>query len=452
MSGSWATYARFLPGSVETWKCWLAMVLAGILLLGLASCAGSTNPGQEGEPSPTVEAPSSCQTGRKACGRSAGTLPSLPPDFPKFRYRRYRQVGEGMFLLGLAPRAEKAWLVVFDAQGKPLWWERTSRPILQNQILPDGTIAWARSFRDGYGVNPKMAHEIHGLNGELLGLVRTRGAVTDGHELYATSDGSFYLDSYPIRDDVDLTRFGGRPHASVADAEVQEVSSTGRLLWRWNSRGHIRLAETGRWWHNNVAYNPHIVDGRKTYDAIHVNSIDLWGDTVVISSRHTDAIYGISREDGQVLWKLGGTPTPESLRVIGDPHPDELFGGQHDARIHGDGLLSVYDDATHRPHRPRAAFYRIDPERGTATFIRQLTDPLVRRSHCCGSVRAFAGGWLVDWGDNPLLTQFNSKGQLVFRMHLAVSSYRAVPLPASVRPEEIRQAMINSEAVGQATR
>jgi hypothetical protein len=37
-------------------------------------------------------------------------------------------------------------------------------------------------------------------------------------------------------------------------------------------------------------------------------------------------------------------------------------------------------------------------------------------------------------------------------MHLAVSSYRAVPLPASVRPEEIRQAMINSEAVSQAMR
>jgi len=356
-----------------------------------------------------------------------------------------------MFLLGLAPRAEKAWLIVFNAQGKPLWWERTSRPILQNQILSDGRIVWARSFRDGYGVNPKMAHEVHGLNGELLGLVRTRGTVTDGHEFHESPSGSYYLDSYSIRDDVDVSRFGGRPHASVADAEIQEVASGGRLLWRWNSRGHIRLAETGRWWHRNVAYNPHIVDGRKTYDAIHINSIDLWGETVVISTRHTDAIYGISREDGRVLWKLGGTPTPKSLRVIGDPYADELFGGQHDARIHRNGLLSVYDDATHRPRRPRAVFYRIDPERRTATFIRQLTDRIVRRSHCCGSVRPFAGGWLVDWGDNPLLTQFNSQGQPVFHMHLAASSYRAVPLPASVSYEEIRQAMINSESVGRPT-
>ena len=421
--------------------CWLISLFVGCG--GTAELSGGPNN------SPTIEQPSPCQTGRKPCGRPARTLPPLPPDFPKFSYRRYRQGGRGMFLLGLAPRAEKAWLIVFNARGKPLWWERTSRPILQNQILSDGTIVWARSFRDGYGVNPKMAHEVHGLNGELLGLVRTRGTVTDGHEFHESPSRSYYLDSYPIRDDVDVSRFGGRPHASVADAEIQEVASGGRLLWRWNSRGHIRLAETGRWWHRNVAYNPHIVDDRKTYDAIHINSIDLWGETVVISTRHTDAIYGISRGDGRVLWKLGGTPTPQSLRVIGDPYADELFGGQHDARIHGDGLLSVYDDATHRPRRPRAVFYRIDPERRTATFIRQLTDPIVRRSHCCGSVRPFAGGWLVDWGDNPLLTQFNSQGQPVFRMHLAASSYRAVPLPASVTEEEIRQAMMNSESIGQ---
>jgi hypothetical protein len=251
-----------------------------------------------------------------------------------------------------------------------------------------------------------------------------------------------FLDSYSIRDDVDLSRFGGRPHASVADAEVQELSPSGRLLWRWNSRGHIRLEETGRWWHRNVAYNPHIVRGRKTYDPVHINSIDPHVGTVVISARHTDAVYGISRRDGQILWKLGGTATPESLRVVGDPYPRELFGGQHDARLYANGVLSVYDDATHRPRPPRAAFYRLDPEQGTATFLGQLTDPLVKRSHCCGSVRPFEGGWLVDWGDNPLVTQFNAAGQIVFRLHLPVSSYRAVPVPAAVTRDALRRAVV----------
>lgn len=365
----------------------------------------------------------------------------LPAGFPEWRYRRFKPVGHGMFLVGLAPRGEKSWQIVFNARGKPVWWERTSRPSLQDQILPDGTVVWARSFRDGYGVNPKMAHEVHSLSGRLLGLIRTHGTITDGHELQMTPHGRTFLDSYPIRHDVDLSRFGGPPHASVAFAEVQELSPRGHLVWRWNSRGHIALAETGRWWQHNVLKNPHMIDGRQTFDAVHINSISPRGRIVVISTRHTDAVYAISRDDGRILWKLGGTRTPRSLRVIGDPYSPQLFGGQHDARLYANGLLSVYDDATHRPRPPRAAFYRIDRRRRTATFLGQLTDPLVRRSHCCGSVRPFEGGWLVDWGDNPLLTQFNAKGQVVFRLHLPVSTYRAVPVPESVSAEDLRQAM-----------
>jgi hypothetical protein len=42
-------------------------------------------------------------------------------------------------------------------------------------------------------------------------------------------------------------------------------------------------------------------------------------DGLILSLRHTDAIYRISRSDGNVVWKLGGTTTAESLTVSGDP-------------------------------------------------------------------------------------------------------------------------------------
>ena len=31
-------------------------------------------------------------------------------------------------------------------------------------------------------------------------------------------------------------------------AELQQVSPNGQLLWDWKSQDHISLAETGRWW------------------------------------------------------------------------------------------------------------------------------------------------------------------------------------------------------------
>ena len=167
-----------------------------------------------------------------------------------------------------------------------------------------------------------------------------------------------------------------------------------------------------------------------TFDPVHVNSIDPRGRReVVISTRHTDAVYGISRKSGAIRWKLGGSKTGKSLRIVGDPAHRPL-GGQHDARVGSDGRLSVYDNGKDRPRSPRVVFYRLDPADRTAHFLGQLSDPEVTRSHCCGSARELpGGGWLVSWGDNPLVSAFDSQGRLAFRLHLAASTFRAVPAP-----------------------
>ena len=409
--------------------------LARLILLGCAAfIVPLAGPALAGKGAPRGPLPA--QAGRS--GDSVG----LPAGFPAWHFQRYRPSGQGRFVVALNPARSGPRIVAFDSHGHPRWWYRPKTPALQAQILANGTVVSSRSFHDGYGIDRRMAQEVHSLSGRLLGLIRTHGSITDGHEFQSAPGGGFYLDSYPITDNIDLRRFGGPRHAAVAFAEVQQLSRSGRLLWRWRSRGHIRLGETGRWWRHNILHNPHRVHGRPTYDAVHINSVEPWGDRqVIVSTRHTDAVFGVSKTTGEVLWKLGGTATKKSLRVIGDPRSPQLFGGQHDARIHDGNLLSVYDDATHRVQRPRAAFYRLDLHRRTATFVNQLTDPQVRRSHCCGSVRAFAGGWLVDWGDNPLLTAYNGRGQITFRLRMATSSYRAVPVPAAVRPERLGRAM-----------
>jgi hypothetical protein len=107
-----------------------------------------------------------------------------------------------------------------------------------------------------------------------------------------------------------------------------------------------------------------------------------------------------------------------------------VFGGQHDARVSEDGTLSVYDNGKDRPRRPRVVSYRLDLEGGTATYVGQLNDQEVKTSHCCGSARPLeGGGWLVSWGDNPVVTGFDSEGRTAFRVTLAASSFRAVPVP-----------------------
>jgi outer membrane protein assembly factor BamB len=355
----------------------------------------------------------------------------LPADFPSWRFERLRPIQAGLFAVAFrASRDERPWVIVFDHDGVPRWWYSPQTRALWAQVLSDGTVSWARSFGDGYGLDPRMAHEVRSLSGRLIRVVRTKGEIIDGHEFQQLDNGNVLVDTYAPSAKVNLGRFGGPKNASAVFAEVQEVDPDGRVVWRWNSRGRIGLGETGRWWRNVLSNAKRSARGVATFDPVHVNSIEPRGpDEVVVSMRHTDAIYGVQRSTGDVLWKLGGTETADSLRIVGDPAA-KLFGGQHDARVDEDGNVSVYDNGKDRPRRPRVVSYRLDLEAGTATYLGQLNDPRITTSHCCGSARPLpAGGWLVSWGDNPLVTGFDRDGQTAFRLELPVSTFRAVPVP-----------------------
>jgi acetyl esterase/lipase len=359
----------------------------------------------------------------------------LPQGFPDWDYERLRPGGDGLFMVTF-PTSH--WLIVFDQDGVPRWWYRSPQRTLGGQVTPRGTVLWSRSFGDGYGLNPRMAHEEHRLDGSLVRNIYAHGGVViDAHEHYAFPDGSAYVDSYVPRYPVDLRRFGGPRRAAVVDAEIEHLDPEGNLIWSWTSLGRIPLSETDRWWETIFQIKKPGPEGLPIYDINHINTIEPWGDTLVTSYRHLDALYGIDRRSGDILWKMGGTPRPESIEVVGDRYP-EPFGGQHDSRIWGENLLSVYDNSVRLGRPPRGVLYRLEPEKERATFIRQFTDPTIPVSKCCGSMRPFAGGWLIGWGDTEWVTAFDDRGRITFRARVPGASYRAVPvLPGQATLEEL---------------
>lgn len=390
----------------------LAAVVVGVGVFVAVSGGGSQDGGEEPRPEVVARPPL-----------------SLPADFPSFRFESLRPAPPGLFVVTFSdPADERPWVIVFDDEGVPRWWYNPDTRALWGQVTADGDLVWARSFGDGYGLDPRMAHEVRSESGKLIRLVSTEGSIVDGHEYRELPNGNVLLDTY-VPETADLRRFGGPKRAAIASAEVQEVDPAGKVLWHWNSRGHIGLRETGRWW-RSVLSNPRRRLQRQIFDPVHINSIEPRGaGEVVISTRHTDAVYGIDRASGEINWKLGGTPTGKSLRVSGDP-ATKLLGGQHDARIDARGQLTIFDNGKDRPRRPRVVFYRLDLKQRRALYRGQLNDPEVQRSHCCGSARELrGGGWLVSWGDNPLVTGFDREGRIAFRLHLPASTFRAVPAP-----------------------
>ncbi len=209
---------------------------------------------------------------------------------------------------------------------------------------------------------------------------------------------------------------------------IEEVTPSGELKWEWSTQGHIGLAETGRWWPTALA--------TPERDIVHMNAVEPVGDdAVLISLRHTDAVYKIDKATGDVIWKLGGTWTPKSLTVKDDPEGAYPLGGQHDVRLLADGTITIHDNNTNLPDPPRAVRYSIDESAKTATLVESVTDPEVSTSICCGSARRSAdGSWLMSWGGNSLVTEFDAEGRRTFQLGFggAAFSYRAVAAPDGV--------------------
>ena len=262
--------------------------------------------------------------------------------------------------------------------------------------------------------------------------IQTVGSPTDFHDIQRVGRDYLVL-TYRRRDNVDISAYGGPSDATILDSEIQRIGPRGRVTWSWNSRDHIPLAETGRWW-EHVVDNPVVLDdGSQAYDVTHINAIEPVGDDLIVSLRHTDAVYRIRTRDGRIRWKLGGTETRRSLSVVGDP-ADYPLAGQHDPRL-WNGTLTVHDNATNLLRPARAVRYAIDTKRRTATLLESVMEPQVPTSLCCGSARKLPdGNWLIGWGGYGVSSLLTPSGSLVSRFKFenqALFSYRTVSAPES---------------------
>lgn len=353
----------------------------------------------------------------------------LPPNFPRWTFDRFGRPQAAYYIV--APCCSDHYAIMFDTNGVPVWWLHTHDRILDAGLLPDGDVDVGVNGGKHFGLGVSLAtFKEFRLDGTY---VRTflipHGPPTDRHELQVLPNGDYVVAAHVPQTGVDLRPYGGPADATVLDAMVAEVSPSGKLVWTWNSEHHIALSETGRWYQGLVLSSPaRLSDGRPAYDIVHINAIAPYRHGFLVSMRHTDAVYAIAKPSGRILWKLGGTHTRKSLRIIGDDVPD--FGGQHDVRALPDGTVSVFDNGTGRDRPPRVLRFRINAKARTATLIERLVDNQTGDSPCCGSARKLPGGdWVVSWGGTDLISEMTPGDQPVINLWLKQQiSYRAPPV------------------------
>lgn len=249
----------------------------------------------------------------------------------------------------------------------------------------------------------------------------------DFHEGTKLSNGNYLLLTYEIKTmDLSAIATGGNPTASVMGAVLQEVTPTGSLVWSWNSLDYIPVSHAT----SDVDLSQQVVD------YIHVNSVAEEPDgTFLVSGRHTDAIYKISRTTKNIVWTLGGV----NAKVNDFTYLNDNIGGkygfshQHSISRRSNGNLIMFDNGNLRDNPySRMVEYELNESSKTIKSVRVLRHSPDVYSSSMGSVQELPNGtFLVGWGNNEsgiIATEFAGNGDVLVEIDnptpAVISSYR----------------------------
>jgi hypothetical protein len=215
----------------------------------------------------------------------------------------------------------------------------------------------------------------------------------------------------------DLSRLGGPREGAVADTLLQELDlKTGLVRYEWHSLDHVPLTDS------YAGARPGSL--KEPFDFFHINSIDVMHDgDLLVDARNTWAAYDVEQKTGQVRWRLGGKRSSFELGQ------GTATAWQHDARQQPNGDITFFDNgATPKIHpQSRAIELALDTGAMTATLVRRAEHRPGLLAGSQGNTQALADGdWMVGWGQEPDLTEFDPAGGVLFDAHMPASyeSYR----------------------------
>ncbi len=309
---------------------------------------------------------------------------------------------------------------------KPLPAEQSATDFRVQTYEGAGDLTWWQgTVNGGIGTGED---EIYDSSYRPVATVRAgNGLRADLHEFQLTPQGTALVTAYyPVYVNASSVRHGRR-HQLVLDAVAQEIDvRTGLVLFQWDSLDHVPLADS---------YQPVPAQAGHPWDYFHINSIQQAPDgDIVISGRNTWAVYDVSPQTGAIVWTLGGR------------HPSFKMGSgttfafQHDARLQSNGEITLFDDGAGPPivhSQSRALTLRLDTTHMTATLVQQDEHRPKLLAEYEGSVQLQPNGdRLVGWGEQPFITEFNARGQVVFDAHFVGlnSTYRAYRFAWSATP------------------
>jgi hypothetical protein len=308
--------------------------------------------------------------------------------------------------------------MLVDNAGQPVWVHpvpSAATNLRVQSLNGKPVLTWWQGVVSDYGVGTSGEYVIlDDAYRQVMTVQARNGLPADLHEFLITANGVAYFTAYRHYT-TDLRSVGGPANGPAVDATIQGVDlNTGALVFDWSSGQYIDFAESYQTYSKEAPFDP-----------VHLNSIDVMPDgTLLASARNTWALYKIDPATGDIVWRLGGKKSDFALGA------DVRFAWQHDARMHPDGTISIFDDeaAPKEAKQSRGLVLAVDENAKSVTVRQQYVHPnkpLLAGSQ--GSVQGLPGGNVViGWGAEPYYTELQPDGSLVLDGKFASGqSYRA---------------------------
>ena len=338
-----------------------------------------------------------------------------------------------VFVAEKGKASDPSGVVIADNHGRILWYHQVPAGLeatdFRTQTLHGKPVlTWWQGKVSKSGIG-QGEDEIYDARYRPLRTVHAaNGLQADLHEFQLTPRGTAYITAYR-EVPADLSSVGGPKNGYVWDSVVQEVDPmTGRLVFEWHSLGHVPLSES-----LGANQKPAKSASKKVpFDYFHVNSVsDGPNGTILVSARNTSTVYLLAR-DGHIVWRLGGKSSQFG------PKPAVKFFYQHNARLHPDGTLTIFDNGGIPRAEPysRPVVLKVDQKTKRVRILKTFVTPAKIASPYEGDLELLPdGGAFVGWGGVPKVTEFSPNGKVRFQLALPYGdSYRGYRLEWSGDP------------------
>jgi hypothetical protein len=390
----------------------------------------------------------------QAVSATANNLPASPGDLepPKITVLE-AQDGTARGLIFVAPKAGSAATgqqgpEIVDDNGRPIWFHALAggdqaADFRVQHYRGEPVLTWTQGQGLGGVPTTPTVDYIVDRSYHVVATVRAgNGLNADQHEFKLTPQNTALIVVYnPVPRD--LSGFGGPSDGQVVDGIVQEIDvASGRVLFEWHSLDHVGIDES-------KVPVPTTTPG--PYDYFHINAVSVDEDrNLLVSARNTWTIYKLSRHDGHVIWRLGGTKSDFALGA------GTQFAWQHDPEPVDAHTVRIFDNEAGPAILPRSRVIWIhhDSRSHEATLTQSIEHPLGLSAPSQGNSQSLENGdTFVGWGQKGRFSEFDAGGDLLFDASVPAGfdTYRAYRFPWHAEPDTAPTATARRNADGTTT-